>query len=405
MAVGRALLKGHEPMIPAARIQAAIEILDQVIAATRDDGPPADALVQRYFKTRRYAGSKDRRAVRELVFRAIRRSGEVPADGRAAMLGVADDDAELAASFDGSPHGPAPRGEGEAGAPANLLPQWIEARLSPLVTPVEWPALLERAPLDLRVNAARATRDEIAARFDGAEPTRLSPWGLRLLADTRVDVHPAFAEGLVEVQDEGSQLIALACQPAENMRILDLCAGAGGKALALAAAAPGAGIIASDTSRARLSQLAPRATRAGALIDTRLIDGGREAAQLADLHGQCDVVLIDAPCSGSGTWRRNPEGRWRLTPERLDRLTKLQARLLDIAVPLVKPGGVIVYATCSILTREGAGQADAFLGRHSSWVGQGLSFDGGRRDGPGRLLTPGHDGTDGFFVARFRRPC
>ena len=392
-------------MTPSARVQAAIEILDQVIAATRDDGPPADALVQRYFKMRRYAGSKDRRAVRELVFRAIRRSGEVPADGRIAMLGVANDDAEIAALFDGSAHGPAAQGDGEVGASASLLPHWIEAQLSPLVLPGEWPALLDRAPLDLRVNAARAARDAVAAHFDGAEATGLSPWGLRLPADTKVDDHPAFADGLVEVQDEGSQLIALACAPSKNMRILDLCAGAGGKALALAAAAPGAGIIASDTNRARLSQLAPRATRAGAQIETRLIDGGREAAQLADLDGKCDVVLIDAPCSGSGTWRRNPEGRWRLTPERLDRLTKLQARLLDIAVPLVKPGGALVYATCSILAREGAGQADAFLGRHSSWEAQDLPIDGGRRDGSGRLLTPGHDATDGFFVARFRRPC
>ena len=392
-------------MTPPARVQAAIDILDQVIAATRDDGPPADALVQRYFKTRRYAGSKDRRAVRELVFRAIRRSGEVPTDGRAAMLGLASDDAEIEGSFDGSPHGPGARGEGEVGANAALLPHWIEDRLSPLVAPDEWSALLDRAPLDLRVNVARAARDAVAAQFEGAQATRLSPWGLRLPADTRVDDHPAFVEGLIEVQDEGSQLIALACAPTASMRILDLCAGAGGKALALAAAAPGAGIIASDTNRARLSQLAPRATRAGAMIDTRLIDGGREAAQLADLDGKCDVVLIDAPCSGSGTWRRNPEGRWRLTPERLDRLVKLQARLLDIAVPLVKPDGALVYATCSIMAREGAGQADAFLGRHSSWVGQDINIAGGRCDGPGRLLTPGHDGTDGFFVARFHRPC
>ena len=392
-------------MTPAARVQAAIEILDAVIAATRDDGPPADALVQRYFKTRRYAGSKDRRAVRELVFRAIRRSGEVPADGRNAMLGVAQDDSDFAALFDGSPHGPAAHGEGETGASAALLPRWIESQLSALVAPEEWPALLERAPLDLRVNVARTSRDAVAEQFEGAEATRLSTWGLRLPIDTRVDDHPAFTDGLVEVQDEGSQLIAQACAPAEDMRILDLCAGAGGKALALAAAAPGARIIASDTNRARLSQLAPRATRAGALIDTRLIDGGREAAQLADLDGKCDVVLIDAPCSGSGTWRRNPEGRWRLTPERLDRVAKLQARLLDIAVPLVKPGGALVYATCSILAREGAGQAEAFLGRHSSWAAQDVPIDGGRRDGSGRLLTPAHDATDGFFVARFRRPC
>lgn len=392
-------------MTPSARVQAAIEILDQVIVATRDDGPPADALVQRYFKTRRYAGSKDRRTVRELVFRAIRRSGELPTDGRVAMLGVAHEDADIAALFDGSAHGPAALGDGEVGPSATLLPRWIEAQLSPLVTLDEWPALLGRAPLDLRVNVARATRDAVAAQFEGSDATRYSPWGLRLPVDTRVDDHPAFIEGLVEVQDEGSQLIALACAPAENMRILDLCAGAGGKALALAAAAPGAGIIASDTNRARLSQLAPRANRAGAIIDTRLIYGGREAAQLADINGKCDVVLIDAPCSGSGTWRRNPEGRWRLTPERLDRVAKLQARLLDIAAPLVKPGGALVYATCSILAREGAGQAEAFLGRHSSWSVQGLPIDGGRKDGPGRLLTPGHDATDGFFVARFRRPC
>lgn len=392
-------------MIPAARVQAAIEILDQVIAATRDDGPPADALVQRYFKTRRYAGSKDRRAVRELVFRVVRRSGEVPASGRAGMLGLASDDAELASAFDGSAHGPTPRGDGETSADAALLPHWIESELSPLVTRQEWDALLERAPLDLRVNVARADRTAVMAQFDHAQPTRLSPWGLRLPVNTRVDDHPAFVEGLVEVQDEGSQLIALACAPTADMRILDLCAGSGGKALALAAAAPGAGIIASDTSRDRLSQLGPRATRAGAIIDTRLIDGGREAAQLGDLAGKCDVVLVDAPCSGSGTSRRNPEGRWRLTPERLDRLAKLQARLLDIAVPLVKPGGSLVYATCSILAREGARQADAFLGRHSSWVGQDIIIDGGRCDGAGRLLTPGHDGTDGFFVARFGRPC
>lgn len=392
-------------MTPSARVQAAIEILDQVIAATRDDGPPADALVQRYFKTRRYAGSKDRRAVRELVFRAIRRVGEAPESGRAAVLGLADGDADLASAFDGSPHGPAARGDGEAGADAALLPYWLHDRLSPLVAREEWDALLDRAPLDLRVNVARAGRDAMVAQFDGAETTRLSPWGLRLAADTRVDDHPAFAEGLVEVQDEGSQLIALACAPSANMRILDLCAGAGGKALALAAAAPGAGIIASDTNRARLSQLGPRATRAGAIIDTRLIDGGRESAQLADLNDKCDIVLVDAPCSGSGTWRRNPEGRWRLTPERLDRLVKLQARLLDIAVPLVRRGGALVYATCSILAREGAGQADAFLGRHSSWVGQDVTIEGGRPDGQGRLLTPGNDGTDGFFVARFLRPC
>ena len=189
------------------------------------------------------------------------------------------------------------------------------------------------------------------------------------------------------------------------MQIVDLCAGAGGKALALAAASRNqAQILASDTNRARLSKLPGRAERAGAAIDIRLLDGGREEQQLADQAGKAEIVLVDAPCSGSGTWRRNPEGRWRLTPERLQRVAGLQSRLLDIAAPLVAPGGTLVYAVCSILRREGAGQVAAFLGRHSSWsVQNALSF--GRSDGDGRLLTPGHDGTDGFFIARLQRPC
>ena len=389
-------------MTPAARTQAAIEILEEVIAAARDDGAPADAIVQRYFKSRRYAGSKDRRAVRELVYRAIRRSGERPASGRAAMLGLANDDEEIA--FDAAGHGAALPEPGEAAAASAFLPAWLVPELSPHVTPDEWPALLDRAPLDLRVNVAKASRDVMAAAF-GAAATRLSPWGLRLPPDTRVDDRPEFAQGLVEVQDEGSQLIALACMPSTSLDLVDLCAGAGGKALAIAAAAPQARIIASDTNRQRLSQLGPRAARAGAEIAVRLLDAGKEAEMLADLAGQADVVLVDAPCSGSGTWRRNPEGRWRLTPDRLDRVVSLQAKLLDLAVPLVKPGGMLVYATCSILAREGAGQAHAFLGRHSGWRAQDVGFDGGRADGPGRLLTPAHDSTDGFFVARFEASC
>ena len=386
-------------MTPSARVQAAIEILDQVIDSARDDGPPADAIVSRYFKTRRYAGSKDRRAVRDLVFQAIRRSGERPSSGRAALLPIASD------HFDSSPHGPAPVGDGEEGAEASLLPHWLEPELSPLVGPDEWPALLERAPLDLRVNIASTTRKAMLAAFEGAVPTPLSPCGIRLPADSQVDQNPAYINGMVEVQDEGSQLIALACEARPGMRILDLCAGAGGKSLALAAAAPEAEILACDTNRARLSNLLPRAERAGAQIGVRLIDGGREAEQLADLQGQADVVLVDAPCSGSGTWRRNPEGRWRLTPDRLGRVAQLQARLLDIAAPLVKPQGTLVYAVCSILSCEGAGQVADFLGRHSSWAVQDALEGFGRKDGGGRLLTPGHDGTDGFFVARLQRSC
>jgi 16S rRNA (cytosine967-C5)-methyltransferase len=186
--------------------------------------------------------------------------------------------------------------------------------------------------------------------------------------------------------------------------VLDLCAGAGGKSLALAAAAPEALILATDTNRTRLSKLLPRAQRAGARIETRLLNPPNEVAELNDWRAQADLVLVDAPCSGSGTWRRNPEGRWRLTPERLDRVIALQQRLLGIASELVRPRGRLVYAVCSLLSREGAGQIEAFLMRYSSWIVQETPIAAGRSDGAGRLLTPAHDHTDGFFVARLGRP-
>lgn len=391
-------------MTPAARLQAAIEILDEIIAAAISEGAPADAIVTRYFKTRRYAGSGDRRAIRELVFRAIRRAAERPASGRAAIIGLAEDDAALADLF-GEPRGPEPRAEGETGAAAGSVPAWLVPELSPLVSRGEWPALLERAPLDLRVNVERSSRDALLREFPEGVATPLSPWGIRMPADSRVDQHWAFNKGLVEIQDEGSQLIALACDPQPDQRILDLCAGAGGKALALAAAAPGARILASDSNRARLDKLPERAARAGAVIETRLLSPPRELQELGDWHARADVVLVDAPCSGSGTWRRSPEGRWRLTPERLHRVTALQAHLLDLAAEMVRPGASLVYAVCSILSREGAGQMTSFLARHSSWIREETPIPAGRLDGAGRLLTPGHDATDGFFVARLGRPC
>jgi len=391
-------------MTPAARLQAAIEVLDLVIQSAREDGPPADAIVTRYFKTRRYAGSKDRRAVRELVFRAIRRTAERPESGRAAVIGLANSDAELLELF-GQPRGPEPLVDGEPASDAGTIPDWLIPDLSQLVGPDEWPALLERAPLDLRVNIARTTREALLDVFDGAAPTPLSPWGVRLAPDSRIDDSDAYREGLVEVQDEGSQLIALACDPQPGRKILDLCAGAGGKSLALAAAAPDATILATDSNRARLSKLGPRAERAGAAIETRLLNPPRELEELDGLRSAADVVLVDAPCSGSGTWRRNPEARWRLTPERLDRLVAAQERLLGIAAELVRPGGAIVYAVCSLLRREGAGQTESFLGSRSDWTVQDILTFAGRADGGGRLVTPAHDGTDGFFIARLLKPC
>jgi 16S rRNA (cytosine967-C5)-methyltransferase len=211
---------------------------------------------------------------------------------------------------------------------------------------------------------------------------------------------------MVDVQDEGSQLIALACAAAPGTFVIDLCAGAGGKTLALAAEMSNRGqLIACDVDRGRLSRLRPRAERAGATnIRTVLLDPRKERAQLAQLRQRADLVLVDAPCSGSGTWRRNPETRWRMTPERLRRIVTVQGQLLDMAAELVRPGGHLVYAVCSLLAEEGRAQADAFGDRHSSFVPEDPAIEGGRQAGAGRLLTPGRDGTDGFFVARWKRP-
>ena len=395
-------------MTPAARVMAAIELLDEIAAAAREGGAAADTLIARYFKTRRYAGSSDRRAVRELVYRAIRAWPEPPPSGRAAMLGLAAEDPALLAAFDGSAHGPASASpEEKAGRPGPApVPKWLSRRFDPVVTPADLRSLLGRAPLDLRANRLRTGRDELLAAFPGSVPTPLSPVGLRLPEAIAIEVSEAWSAGLVEVQDEGSQLLALACTAAPGETVLDLCAGAGGKTLALAAEMSNRGLlVASDTDRTRLSRMDLRLRRAGVtIVEPRLLDPGREREALADLVDAPDLVLVDAPCSGTGTWRRNPELRWRLDPKRLAGYVKLQAYLLDLAAELVRPGGRIIYAVCSLLADEGRHQAAAFAGR-SAMAPEDLAIAGGRAAGSGRILTPAHDGTDGFFVARWRAPC
>lgn len=390
-------------MTPAARVQSAIELLDLIIAAARDAGPAADTIIANFFKARRYAGSSDRRAVRELVYSAIRRAGERPRSGREAMLGLVEDRPELRDLFDGSPHAPAAISAKEPVAAAGIAPAWLMSKLGH----VDAAALLGRAPLDLRVNRMKADRETLLAELPGARPTVHAPFGIRLDEPIAVEKEPRWHDGSIEVQDEGSQLIALACRAQGGETIIDLCAGAGGKTLALAADMAGEGrLIACDTDRARLQRLPPRAERAGATdVEIRLLDPGSEADALADLQGLADVVLIDAPCSGTGTWRRNPEARWRLTPERLTRLTALQARLLEIGAGLVRPGGSLIYAICSLLDEEGADQGGRFLEGHPGWTSARPFPAVGTDRGPGVLLSPGADGTDGFFVASVTRPC
>ncbi|WP_411341474.1 RsmB/NOP family class I SAM-dependent RNA methyltransferase [Sphingopyxis sp. J-6] len=396
-------------MTPAARIQAAIEIVDAIAAAAREGGAPADAIFAEAMRARRYAGSKDRRAIRAHVYDAIRLVRSAPASGRAAILALADADQDIAALFDGSAYGPAPIAPGEARAESGVAAEALIGLFDPLVGEHEHETMLARAPLDLRANRLKATCDEIAALFPEGEAIPGADDGWRLLPETAAVQHPAYADGLFEVQDAASQYASAALDAGPGQTIVDLCAGGGGKTLAIASLTGNdADILASDTNRARLQQLPPRAERAGASgIETRLLDPGKEADMLADRQGGADRVFVDAPCSGSGTWRRSPELRWRLTPSRLDRHLADQRKLIDLGADLVAPGGKLLYAVCSIIEREGRAQVDDFLNRHSGWTADGGYLpDGiGRAAGAGYLLTPAHDGCDGFFLARLTRPC
>lgn len=395
-------------MTPAARVQMAIEVLDQIIAAARTRGAAADVILARWFAERRFAGSKDRRAVRGLVYDAIRLCGEVPASGRAAMLAVADAQPEIAALFDGSRYGPAMPIDGEPKAAPGIAPAWLEAAFEASgLDAGERAALLDRAPLDLRANRLKTTAEGLAAAFAGAGRLPFAPDALRLPEDTPVDRSDAYVEGLFEVQDAGSQLVSALAGAAPGETVIDLCAGGGGKTLALAAAMENRGhILACDVDRPRLTRLLPRAERAGVgIAETLLLDPGREAERLAAWRDQADLVLVDAPCSGTGTWRRNPEARWRLTPAQLDRYVDTQAHLLDLAARLVRPGGRLVHIVCSLLDAEGAGQVERFLAAQPGWVPVPLEAPAGRPRGEGLRLTPLHDGTDGFFVAKLVRQC
>jgi 16S rRNA (cytosine967-C5)-methyltransferase len=388
-------------MTPSARLQSAIEILDLVIDAAKDNGPAADTILAGWFKTRRFVGSKDRRAIREYVYAAVRAFGTRPHSGRAAFLGL---DKALRPLFDGSQYGPAEFKRSEAVAGPSPLSAWLAG----LIDPAEHAALLNRAPLDLRVNRLKAQRDAVMAELPGS--LAVGRDCVRLVDNLIVEGLPMWHEGFIDIQDAGSQVIAQACRAEAAMTVVDLCAGAGGKTLALAADmgridGEGAGrLIATDTNRDRLQRIQQRGWRLGAgEVETRLLDPGKEIEALGDLIDAADVVLVDAPCSGSGTWRRNPEARWRLTPTRLEQLIATQRHVLALGASLVKPGGTLVYAVCSLIDGEGCNQVDAFLTANKGWRRDDIDVDIGRSHGAGLILTPAHDEVDGFFIARLIR--
>jgi len=288
----------------------------------------------------------------------------------------------------------------------NLSPGWLlKALAASDISGAEAQALLERAPLDIRANRLKIDREALRESLPQPAEPLAAPDGLRLPAGTAVEQWPQFAQGLFEVQDGGSQIACAALGVRPGEAVVDLCAGAGGKSLALAAALDNRGtLLACDTDRTRLSRLGPRAHRAGAAVETRLLDPGKELEALADWQGRADAVLVDAPCSGSGTWRRNPEARWRLDEAGLARLVALQRHVLEVAAPLVRPGGRLIYVTCSLLDEEGARQVDSFLAAHPGWHAAAPELPLGRPRGAGLRLTPFHDGTDGFFIARLEKP-
>lgn len=392
-------------MTPSARVQAAIDILDAVIAAARGQGASADRIAADWFRARRFVGSKDRRAIRDLVWRAIRVCGEVPQSGRAAMLRLAQGDATIATLFDGSNYGPARVMPGDLVARDGVAPAWlIDEMVASGLGADEQAALLGRAPLDLRANTLKITREDLRARLAVESADTAAPNALRLLPGTAVEGWPAFGEGLFEIQDSGSQIACMALEVQPGEAVVDLCAGAGGKALALGAAMQNTGkLLACDIDRARLSRLPDRAGRAGVLVETRLLDPGREIEALGEWVGQADAVMIDAPCSGTGTWRRNPEARWRLDAKALDRYHAMQANVLEIGAKLVRPGGRLTYVVCSLLDAEGANRIDAFLGENPDWDAALPELPAGVAHGKGWRLTPLRDGTDGFFFATIVR--
>lgn len=382
-------------MIPAARIHSASELLDAIL-----DGQPAEQALTRWARGNRYAGSKDRAAIRDLVFDALRRKQSYAAyggamTGRGLMIGaLRAADADLDQSFTGARHTPAVLSDEERAAfgtpdavEARDFPAWLwpefERSLGDTATS-EALLLRDRAEVFLRVNLLKSNLETAQSRLaeEGiqTEPHALSPTALRVVEGARrVHLSAAFADGWVELQDAASQAVVAYIAPQAGQSVLDYCAGGGGKALAIAALT-GTAVAAHDVSPERMQDIPKRAARAGATIEI-----------VEQPTGPYDLVVCDAPCSGSGSWRRAPEAKWRLDQPRLDELCGIQAEILETAQALVAPGGRLAYATCSLLDCENAAQISGFVARNPEWVLHAS-----------RQFTLA-EGADGFFVAVLQR--
>jgi 16S rRNA (cytosine967-C5)-methyltransferase len=431
-------------MTPAARLSAAIELIETIDTQR----VPAAKALKEWGTAHRYAGSGDRAAISGLLWDVLRRrasSAWIMDDdtARARLLGMLrlerglDTDA-IAALCDGGRFAPEPLTSGErsalasrslAGAPAPVAgdyPEWLDGYLAQVFGDdrvAEAAAMASRAPLDLRVNSLKAKRDKVLGSMAhlGAQPTPWSPTGLRieLGADARnpgIHAEEEFIKGAIEVQDEGSQLAALLSAAKPGERVIDLCAGAGGKTLALAAMMQGKGrLIATDHDKRQLAPIYERLSRAGVHNADVRAPKGRDDP-LADVRASADLVLIDAPCTGTGTWRRNPDAKWRIRPGALEVRLRDQREVLDRAAALVKPGGRIAYVTCSVLAPENGEQILDFISRHPEFAvvpplqtatvlqERTEAFAGAAlKSAEGWLMTPRRTGTDGFFVSVLTR--
>ena len=431
-------------MTPAARLSAAIELIETIDAQR----VPAAKALKEWGTAHRYAGSGDRAAISGLIWDVLRRrasSAWIMDDDtpRARVLGMLKverglDVETIAALCDGGRFAPEPLTERERtalasrsleNAPAHIAgdyPEWLDGYLAQVFgddRAAEATAMASRAPLDLRVNTLKAKREKILSSLAhlGAQPTPWSPIGLRieLGADARnpgIHAEEDFIKGAIEVQDEGSQLATLVSAAKPGEQVIDLCAGAGGKTLALAAMMQGKGrLIATDRDKRQLAPIHERLLRAGVHnADVRTPKG--EGDTLGDIRTSADLVLIDAPCTGTGTWRRNPDAKWRMRPGALEVRLKDQIKVLDRAAALLKPGGRIAYITCSVLPPENGEQVRAFVARHPSFsvmppsqTVRGLGdkaedFAAATLQSPeGLLMTPRRTGTDGFFVSILTR--
>ena len=434
-------------MTPGARVEAAIGLLGEI-----DKGrAPADDTVATYFRRHRFAGVKDRAAISGHIYAVLRhralldwwiaRAGNgLGPDARKRMLAALKlierwSQDEMHRAFDGDRFRPGAISNEEAAMLAAMpedaakhddmppevagnYPAWLASHLAAALgesLAKEMAALNGEAALDLRANALKTDRDKAMAALKregiGVAHTPLSPLGLRVFERIPLATLDIFKKGFIEVQDEASQIAALLADARPGMRVVDFCAGAGGKTLALAAAMKNRGhLVACDTSAKRLERATERLRRAGASIVQRVPLSSERDKWVKKHAAGFDRVFVDAPCSGTGTWRRNPDAKWRLRPKDLEELAALQAAILDSAQRLVKPGGRLIYATCSLLKEEDETQIESFLGSHGDFALKPIGevwreTIGGEPPHPDDMmrLTPARDGTDGFFVAVMER--